>query len=273
MERVTTASGWARLRASRSSPTRRLRGLGAFTTPQGCPVHNDPSCATRSLLPSRGRWRAPRRSGVPRSPVVLVDNGIVTPGEIRKANFGRSLWRGYDRVGVDELLERCAIQVEAHQSPSALIAATPLELERRGYRRSEVDRFLKALATEDLTDSQNRGSSTATSGPPRRWMSWRDLVGLYIVLSIVGAIFRGSWVGYLIGALVIAIFVVMVVWRRRSGIETWTFMSTIAGLLTRVRPTRQGLVRPEHPDPVDHKDSHESFDHMARRLHDAVDDT
>lgn len=50
MERVTTASGWARLRASRSSPTRRLRGLGTFTTPQECPVHNDPSCATRSLL-------------------------------------------------------------------------------------------------------------------------------------------------------------------------------------------------------------------------------
>lgn len=191
----------------------------------------------------------------------------MTPEEVRSARFSRSLWRGYQRVGVHELLDRAAIQMEAHQSPSVLIASTPLELERRGYRRHEVDCFLSDLATGGGAVGQERSSQIGKAAPRRRWFSWRDIVGLYIVLSIVGAIFRGSWVGYAVGGLVLATFLVMIAWRRRSGIETWTFMSTIAGLVTRVRPTRAGLVGPDRFQNRGSQPAHESFDAMAHRLH------
>ena len=212
-----------------------------------------------------------RASGV--SPVgcvdlVLVDNGIVTPEEVRHARFGRAVWRGYRRASVVELLERAAIQLEAHQSPATLIAGTKLEMERWGYRRSEVDRFLFHLHRDRGDEVRNPATGRPRRGR-REW--WRDLIALYGVLLVVGLIFRGSWVGYVVGGIAIVIFVVMLRWRRRSGIETWTFMSTVAGLVTGVRPSREGLVRSSGPsEPRGHRPEGQSFDAMAHLLHEIV---
>lgn len=91
----------------------------------------------------------------------LVKNDFVTPDEVRHASFGRALWRGYRRASVEGLLQRAAIQLEAHQSPAALIVGTGLETERWGYRRSAVDRFPRQLEGGRL----DAGSTHVGRGP------------------------------------------------------------------------------------------------------------
>jgi hypothetical protein len=34
-----------------------------------------------------------------------------------------------------------------------------------------------------------------------------------------------------------------IVWRVRSGVRSWTLSATMAGLITGIRPTREGLTR------------------------------
>lgn len=191
----------------------------------------------------------------------------MTPEEVRHARFGRAAWRGYRRASVVELLERAAIQLEAHQSPATLIAGTTLEMERWGYRRSAVDRFLSHLQE----GSGDERLHSATGMPQRGWRGWRrDLISLYGVLLVLGLIFRGSWVGYVVDGMAIVTFVLMRLWQRRSGIETWTFMSTVAGLVTGIRPSRQGLVRSPGPSEPRSAAQDQSFNRMAHRLHEVV---
>lgn len=185
---------------------------------------------------------------------------------MRDATFRRAIWRGYRRVEVRALLERAAIQMEAHQSPSTLIGASDFQMEWGGYRRSEGDRLLEYVA--------GRGSDAVPRKGWRASITWRDFVVLYGVLLIVGTIFRGSWIGYVLGAVILAVFVLMIAWRRRSGIETWTFLSTIAGLAMRVRPTRQGLQRPDVAREIQrHQSARDSFSTTAHELHEALKDS
>jgi hypothetical protein len=84
---------------------------------------------------------------------------------------------------------------------------------------------------------------------------------------------RQDWLGAGTAGGFLAIFIVMILWRLRSGIPSWTFLATVVGLVGNIRPTRHGLVRkgekPSFSSPQ--RPATESFDSLAQRLHASVD--
>jgi hypothetical protein len=100
-----------------------------------------------------------------------------------------------------------------------------------------------------------------------RWLG--GIATLWIVLAVIGDLLNHSWIAYVVGIIPIGIFILTAVWRRRSGIGTWTLMSTVVALVTRIRPSPEGLVRKDEvpPSPQHDSSSQESFDSLARRLH------
>ena len=86
---------------------------------------------------------------------------------------------------------------------------------------------------------------------------------------VVRSAASNDWPGVAIFGGFLGVYIVMIAWRLRSGIPTWSFLATIVGLLTRIRPTRAGLVRKGRTEPFPYRERPvtEGFDSLARRLH------
>jgi DivIVA domain-containing protein len=110
----------------------------------------------------------------------------VTSDEVRKAKFHATWWRGYVPADVDGLLERVAIQLEAHQSPVVTIEATGLRTTHRGYVIQEVDQLLDRLRGVPVEpDDPIFPARAERSGPE---MVIRVLVGLGLLAGVTGYI-------------------------------------------------------------------------------------
>lgn len=75
---------------------------------------------------------------------------------------------------------------------------------------------------------------------------------LFFWMAVLMA-FRGFWPEGLVFLLLGALWLVTLIWRRRSGITTWTLTGTVSALITGVRPTRDGLVPGAGPRPQAHE--------------------
>lgn len=98
------------------------------------------------------------------------------------------------------------------------------------------------------------------------------IVAVFFAYIFVRSAIDRDWTGAGIFGGFLLVYIVMIVWRVRSGIPTWSFLATVVGLLGNIRPTRSGLVRKgENPSPDRQQQPvAESFDSMTRRLHATV---
>ena len=116
----------------------------------------------------------------------------------------------------------------------------------------------------------------ATGGDPvratRRMLVTGVLPAAFFAVFGIRAVVSDDWTTAAMFAGFFVIYAVMITWRLRSGIPTWSFLATIVGLVTRIRPTRSGLVRKcasEH-FPYRERQMKESFESLAGRLHSEV---
>jgi DivIVA domain-containing protein len=71
---------------------------------------------------------------------------LVTADEVRTARFREQL-RGYNPDDVDRLLERAAKELDAGQSPGAIVKGAVFRKKFRGYRMADVDELLAKLGS------------------------------------------------------------------------------------------------------------------------------
>lgn len=128
----------------------------------------------------------------------------MNPQHLRGVRFNTALWRGYARTGVDELLERAAIQLEARQSPVDLIRRTDLGTARWGYQASEVDAFLGQLQRREL-DPDGPGTEV---GPPVAVQVRKVLLRAAVVIGIGGVV--GAIAGPAVTATLLVVILVLV---------------------------------------------------------------
>ena len=67
-----------------------------------------------------------------------------------------------------------------------------------------------------------------------------------VVFVVLGVQFAtdGAWVEALVYLALCTLWGLTTAWRVKSGIPTWSLMATVVGLITGIRPTKDGLTRP-----------------------------